>query len=44
MALSVAKINNGTKFKDNFGSSPSIHYAKKKTEYQGVHIETVKSQ
>ena len=33
IALSVAKINDGTGFKDNFGSSPSIPRTKKKTEY-----------
>ena len=43
MALSVAKINDGTGFKDNFGSSLSIPCPKKKTEYWGVHIETIKS-
>ena len=43
MALSVAKINNSTGFKDNFGNSLSIPHPKKKTEYWGVHIETVKS-
>ena len=32
------------RFKDNFGSKPSIVYAKKKIEYWGVHIEIVKSQ
>ena len=44
MVLSVTKINNSMGFKDNFGSSLSISYTKKKTEYWGVHIETVKSQ
>ena len=44
MALSVGKINDGTGFKDNFGSKPSIPYTKKKIEYWGVHIKMVKSQ
>ena len=44
MALSIAKINDSMGFKDNFGSSPSIPRLKKKTEYQRVYIETVKSQ
>ena len=43
MALSVAKINDGTGFKDNSGKSPSFSRPKKKTDYWGVHIETVKS-
>ena len=43
MALSVAKINDGTGFKDNSGKGPSISRPKKKTDYWGVHIETVKS-
>ena len=43
MALSVTKINDGTEFKDNSGKGPSVSYSKKKTDYWGVHIETVKS-
>ena len=43
MALSVAKINDGTEFKDNSSKGSSVSYPKKKTKYWGVHIETVKS-
>ena len=43
MALSVAKINDGIGFQDNFGKSPFIPCPKKKTEYWGVYIETMKS-
>ena len=43
MALSVAKINDSTGFKDNSGKGPSVSRPKKKTDYWGVHIETVKS-
>ena len=45
LALSVAKINNKTGFKDNSVSKPSFYHTKeKKVEYQGIHIETVESQ
>ena len=43
VALSITKINDGTGFKDNFGKGLSVPRPKKKTEYWGVHIETVKS-
>ena len=43
MTLSVAKINNSTWFKDTSGNGPSISHSKKKTDYWGVYIETVKS-
>ena len=43
MALSIAKINDGTGFKDNSGKGPSVSHPKKKTDYQRVHIDTVKS-
>ena len=33
IALSVAKINDSTGFKDNFSKGPSISCPKKKTEY-----------
>ena len=43
--MSVAKINDGTGFKDDLFSKPSSHCpTKKKVEYWGIHIETVKSQ
>ena len=43
IVLSVAKINDGTGFKDNSGKGPSVSRPKKKTDYWGVYIETVKS-
>ena len=45
MALSVAKINDGTRFEDNLISIPPSYYPKKKkVEYWGMHVETMKSQ
>lgn len=44
IALFVAKINNGTGFKDNSSNQSSTYRSKKKkVEYWGIHIETVKS-
>ena len=43
IALSVAKINDWKWFKDNFSNQSSTYRPKKKkVEYYGIHIETVK--
>ena len=45
LAILVAKLNDRTRFKDNLFSKPSSHCPmKKKVEYWGIHIETVKSE
>ena len=45
LAFSVSKINDGTNFKDNFGSTPTApRVKKKKTDHWRVHVETIKSQ
>ena len=45
LAFSTSRINDGTNFKDNFGSTPSaINTRKKKLECWRVHVETIKSQ
>ena len=45
LALSVAKINNKTGFKDDSVSEPSFYRTKKKeVEFQEIYIETAKSQ
>ena len=45
LALSTSKINDGTNFKDNVGSTPTANCTrKKKLEHWGVHVETINSQ
>jgi len=43
LAISVAKINDGTAFKDDFSNKqPTCRNKKKKVEYWGIHVETTK--
>ena len=43
LAISVAKINDGTAFKDDFSNKqPACRNKKKKVEYWGIHVETAK--
>ena len=43
LAISAAKINDGTAFKDDFSSKQPVHKSKKKkVECCGVHVETAK--
>ena len=43
LAISVAKINDGTAFKDDFSKKQPTHRnKKKKVEYWGIHVETTK--
>ena len=45
LALSVAKINDGTGFKDTSSYQSSTYWPKKKkVEYWGIYIESVMSQ
>lgn len=45
LAISVAKINDGTGFKDDSSNKQtSYRNKKKKVEYWGIHIETIKEQ
>ena len=44
LALSLAKINDGTSFKDGMSNAAvTNHTRKKKVEYWGMHLETMKS-
>ena len=45
LAISVANINDGTGFKDDSSNKQtSYRNKKKKVEYWGIHIETIKEQ